>query len=413
MEKNLNKNIKIGSKISLPSGSVLTVVTTFKHKGINKYTLKCSACSLDSELFPAGSIVSEKAALFNHYHSDGTLKRKQRIPCGCGLTTRWSEEQNRIRVERRSKLLNYVFTGFLEKYKGDTTRVSLYNPDTNNSFSVKLGRFLNEEYVDPFLGRYKGWQTTKLGTEVIISKLEESGVYPVGSVFTPVTGNMTKDLWKVSCPNCNTDRYSHIKSDFVFRPSDVIDRRSGSCRCTNPKNYRWTEKEREFQIKDRLQELGYPLICFTPNWFSSNYSEFEIVCDRGHKSIKTVANFIRKNREGSKCPICNRGSGGYDTSKSGTIYLSSWDKTYIKYGVTNNCHKERCKQQQRQSELSATVEYYKRSSDGQKIADIEKSIREYFGGYAASKSELPDGFTETLPYSKETLQSLINFIEKF
>ena len=61
------------------------------------YSVECSICSPDTELFPE---------IFKSSKSNLT---KGQIPCGCSNTTRWTEYQNIIRIKRHCLKLGVFF----------------------------------------------------------------------------------------------------------------------------------------------------------------------------------------------------------------------------------------------------------------------------------------------------------------
>jgi len=82
----------IGTQFPTPKGGTLTVIGDNGLKGNDrKYTLECSICSKDEELWPLGSIQTTKRIL-----------NKGSVPCGCAKNPKWKEWQNKIRVQRES-----------------------------------------------------------------------------------------------------------------------------------------------------------------------------------------------------------------------------------------------------------------------------------------------------------------------
>ena len=97
---------------------------TEKHKGY--FIANCDRCSLDSDLFPYGTIKVSRQAL-----------RNQSCVCACNPKYKFSKEQNTIRILRRCEELGYKFKGYSEEYKGANTRLKLYNPSTNNIWTSR------------------------------------------------------------------------------------------------------------------------------------------------------------------------------------------------------------------------------------------------------------------------------------
>jgi rubrerythrin len=105
---------------------------------------------------------------------------------------------------------------------------------------------------------------------------------------------------------------------------------------------------------------------------------------------------------GSKCPNCSRTSG-YSTSKSGCAYIVRFP-TFIKYGITNSLDSRMAKHRQRGMTEIIECRFYE---DGNIPLMWENTIKKQFGGKYITKSELKDGWTETLPITLlENLRSL-------
>lgn len=71
------------------------------NRGNKYYILKCSVCSVDSELFGGGYFKSKKCHLLV-----GSL------PCGCASNPHWNENQYRTICTRKAQELGYTFLGF-------------------------------------------------------------------------------------------------------------------------------------------------------------------------------------------------------------------------------------------------------------------------------------------------------------
>ena len=117
----------------------LKVVGSETIKGkLRKFILECNVCSIDTELWPEGRIMSIKNSLV-----EGV------IPCGCSVKPEWTEEQFKIRIKRECKLRGYIFRGWdlsqsEGKFKGSVTKLDLENPKTGNRWqSTNINGFFN------------------------------------------------------------------------------------------------------------------------------------------------------------------------------------------------------------------------------------------------------------------------------
>lgn len=95
----------IGEEFTTPKGAKLRIIGCSKKdkKNNNIYTLTCSLCSKDKELFGDGLFYSR----ISHLNSG-------KIPCGCSTRRRWTLEQYEILVKRSMVGTHYKFTKFVE-----------------------------------------------------------------------------------------------------------------------------------------------------------------------------------------------------------------------------------------------------------------------------------------------------------
>lgn len=138
----------VGTTFPTDKGSVLTV-TGVSHKQNTKvlFTLECSACSKDKELFPSGSIMSLKVSLENG-----------RIPCGCSKRTKWSQSQYTTLINRKCIEFGFDFLGFTGEWRGISTYLKLHNLKNDNTWeSTNINSFLNHGYGCPLEAGNKRW----------------------------------------------------------------------------------------------------------------------------------------------------------------------------------------------------------------------------------------------------------------
>lgn len=107
----------IGMQVTTRTGATLTAVRK-SHKVRSRffYVWHCSACSLDEELFPDGSIVRP---IFSVTACD---------PCGCSKRPPYSETQMAIRAKRALEAYGWQFRGWAEPYTDNRTRCVVYCP---------------------------------------------------------------------------------------------------------------------------------------------------------------------------------------------------------------------------------------------------------------------------------------------
>jgi hypothetical protein len=120
-------------------------------------------------------------------------------------------------------------------------------------------------------------------------------------------------------------------------------------------------------------------------------------CDNNHTWNALPTNII----QGSGCPVCIRSH-----LNSGVLYVLHFEEMkYIKYGITSNFDR-RYRELSKQGECSILYKL-----EFEKVYDAfltEQKIKKILGGKAATKEELPDGYTETLPESmKDELLAIL------
>jgi len=152
-----------GTTFTTPTGATLTVLG---HNGLTgnkkKYFLECSVCSKDTELFPDG-FSSQKSNLV-----------QGKVPCGCTTgTIKWSEAQQKVRVKRLCESKGYKFRGWSSEFKGNTTKLKLYNPKTNNEWITTSIKDLFSGKGDPVQGKIDRANSRRKPLEQITKELTE------------------------------------------------------------------------------------------------------------------------------------------------------------------------------------------------------------------------------------------------
>lgn len=164
--------------------NILTVKECLGGKGNKrKYIIECNVCSLDSELYPYGSLTSTKS----------NLTTRNTPNCGCNprkhLLEAWQHE---IKVRRICENKNLVFGGWVGAFTGtNTTRVKLickYHGLSENTRVDKL--YIGEGGCQPCsqeLGNY-GWYKGREDDEDFLYLLCSEGVESfckIGRSFEP------------------------------------------------------------------------------------------------------------------------------------------------------------------------------------------------------------------------------------
>lgn len=280
-----------------PKGGVLTVVGWKGKSGYNKkYAVKCSVCSKDPELFGDGTFSTTKSDL-----------NRGCAPCGCSLIPKWTENQNKVRVQREATTRGFEFMGWVEPYKGIHTKLLLSCPIHGEWNSTHISSFLAGRCCpacradrtreismkeDSFhINEFIGTGAFKEGAKFYRSERKDSRGYPA--------------YWNYKCPACTHDEY--VKAGLcsgVFE-SCVSGLKMGKVPCRCAKNYRWTQEQREYQIKKEIiRRRDNNLADYTfvrwDNKYKNPSSKFKYLCKEHGEQKISVSDFL----SGCGCPEC-------------------------------------------------------------------------------------------------------------
>lgn len=376
----------IGREFTTQDGSTLKVMESCMTNTNRKvYILECSICSKDEELWPYGSISKDKGGLL-----------KGSFSCGCSKATKWKEWQWVIRVKRECKKRGYIFHGFVEEFQGNTTKLDLENLKTGNRWgSCSIANFFNGK-GDPI-----DYITAQRGDESY--RKEFLSLFPEGAHFFR---SDRKDYrgkspyWIYICPICSRDKY--VKKGLctgVFETlSSSLKLGRKSCRCSSA--YRgWTKDQKVFD----LEEAGLDYLKAYRG--RKNYWYVDWVCDKGNINSTLHKEYI----DGKRCTCCT--ASGFNKELPANFYLVKWlckGVIYLKYGITNKDVEERLYHQKYKTDGGKyEIVYSTYFKSGYNADDLEKLVDHYFRyDCGVGKDIMPDGYTETIPYSEEN----VNFI---
>lgn len=123
--------ISIGHQWSCDNGAKLTFISESKQiNGHRVAVLKCSICSKDKQLWPAGSIRSK----IPHLNTG-------RRPCGCSISPKWSASQQALRASRALAEDGYFFIAWENEFKGKESKLIAHCPK-HGSFNVAMGHLM-------------------------------------------------------------------------------------------------------------------------------------------------------------------------------------------------------------------------------------------------------------------------------
>ncbi len=440
----------------------------------NKFILECSRCSLDKDLFPLGSLTSDKFRLSrgiypcmcgksfkpnrlqkikmvkrlcedrgykllseisgrltlycNLCSQDKDLWGENSIqvqyedfatgstPCGCAPICTYTENQNKVRVLRECQQRGDIqFLGWAEGYKGSHTKLKLKNVNSKLEWeSTKLNAFLRG------VGSYedKAEKCRKANTPLIESILNTltstcHNVTDIRRYEGNVLTRYDKECIEYQCKFCSYDTYvinGVCDGWFKTRPREL---RKGSLSCRCSKTYKWSEPQQKLKVFNVCKREGLIFIGWCGGVYSGvDKSRILWKCYCGNNNNTSLSNFINRGR---RCSYCS--CGGYKVSKPSQIYLVRWfhkGGSFLKFGVTNRHHIVRVKEQQRKS---PSLEYevlavYEHQSGGV-VLSCETFIKNAFSTGVIPKHILPSGYTETVEDNKYNYDTILKAFNDF
>lgn len=252
MPKHCKESDFIGKTFTTVKGGVIAVRGTNGLKGNKKrYLYDCSICSKDKELFPE-YFSATKTQL------TGTKKTKPSFSCGCTHVC-WSESQYEVRVSREAKKNEYIFHGWYGDFKGELTRLRLYNPATDNSWATtNIKRFLRGS-GDPIQGYLDSQNANRLEDKIHIESFIKAGFHK-DDKFTRNAAMYGTDggqpYWNFICHKCSVDEYTKhgLCSGVFITTTQGLKGGSKPCRCSD--KYIWSQEQREYKIGQICKEEG-------------------------------------------------------------------------------------------------------------------------------------------------------------
>lgn len=160
-----------------------------------KYTVFCSICSEDPELFGMGLFLITKQKI-----------QIGRVPCGCSKSVwGWSEDQYIVKILREiaARDFKYKFIGFAEPFNGRHTKLHL-SCELGETKSVTINNFLRGQNC-ALKGKQSVGIKNRKDDEDCIKSFMETGAYSEGTLFTR-SNRKNKDgwfiFWDVNCATC-------------------------------------------------------------------------------------------------------------------------------------------------------------------------------------------------------------------
>lgn len=306
----------IGTQFTSKSGSIITAIKYIGKPGHNKiYSFHCSACSLDSELWPEGSITSAKSNM-----------EKGSIPCGCGARHNWSREQYEIRAARSASDQGFKFLGWVGEYNGSYTYADL-DCATHGKFKCRFSNLMLGKAC-ALCGLKKISDNKRFPDEILIDKFSELCNL---SDWQRIIRRVGAKSWLVECKICAADEYSSagLKSKFVATACSLYNG-SFACRCST--RYRWSNEERACRASSVCEADGLEFIGWSETR-KTTLKNVAIVKCVSHGEFKVpLWSLLFQN---TRCPSCT--GRGFNSTKPAFVYLLKSDcGAYTKVGISGS-----------------------------------------------------------------------------
>lgn len=295
-------------------------------KGAVMYLVLCHICKSDKDLFGDGIFKSAK-----HNLKAGC------IPCGCAKRPSWSKAQQQIRVKRACEKLGLSFCGFVGDWKGVDTKLKLMgNKDGKITTSASIDGLMKKvksdyTFADERMGRADRTGGVTKPDQVMIEGFMSSGKFVDGTKFWRAAESGR--LWAMSCPKCSNDEYvgAGVCTGVFTSVAGSLKQGLLPCRCSP--NFKWTQQQREFQIKTALQEEGGKgeFVGWKES-FTGCESRAIIKCKEHGEWSTTVNSFVNI---GTRCTRCAK--TGFDTQKPAWVYILkiTGASSFTGYGISN------------------------------------------------------------------------------
>ena len=389
----------IGSTFSTRKGGILTVTGKLPKVGLLpiNYTVECSICSVDTELFTKQFTKSKHE-----------LKRGG-CPCGCSKSARWTKEQYEVLVLRVCKVKNCTFVGFYGDWRGVDTKLTLIcNFDGNTWNTTSIDMFLHEETGCPMCGRKSTGSKLRKDDQVMIESFYNSGLSRSKYTFTRNTTKVNSlgyyPFWDMRCTSCSNDMYvkAGLCTGVFTSASNRLQQAQLPCRCAN--TYHWTKEQREYKVFQICKEESLTFLQWCGVGYSSNKSKLDWICSSGHHCTTALCGFL----SGTRCRQCN---GGHVQQQAYIHLLSDGSIPYcLKYGIAGTSGLRQNSQDNKSSFSVSNIGTWEFDSIAM-CKRVEQVVGSIVERPYASKWDFPDGYTETC--SIRYLDSIIETYEDY
>lgn len=337
--------------------------------GVRKvYALKCNECSKNSVLHGEGIYLVHLSHIKNGI-----------ISCGCAKRTNWTPYQYYIKMISECKNRNCIFLGYDKKH------LRLYCLEHGYWNTTSKAHFFNGKGCSKCGDTNSRVLRTK-DSYFHISKFKNTNAYNYRR-SDKIDSSGRLRYWEYMCEKCSHDEYVRLglcNGIFTSFNSDLVKGKK-SCRCSS--NYRWTEKQREYQIT-KLLKSNFPHISFKGwvNSYKNIHSKAILNCNI-HNNYTQKVNYILNNNCG--CPQC----AGMTQTECYINVIYDVFPIAIKYGISTHTKNRVCSQNNKSP--FDVINHGIWDFENPYLCKMAENECKRTVSRVLSERELPDGFTET------------------
>jgi len=369
-------------------------------RGYNKvYTVKCTKCAEDTELFADATFRMVK----------GNILRGS-VPCGCAIQRNWEPWQYKVRATRAAKSLNFTILDYCEELVKSDTDVVVECETCKKVWTKRVASLLMGYGCLHCKNKAAGVVLTK-PENVVITEFVESGAFVPGTTFSKTEpqlyGGRLRALWEVICPLCSSDEFVRAGLCSGVFVSDSHNLRSGKLPCRCSTKYRWTKEQREYQVRKVCERSQlYKFVGWLGGVYKNAYSRVVMQCsDHGEYSVG-VSGFVA---QGTRCPDCAK--TGFNLRNAASVYIlqAVGRYSFTGYGISREADRRLSEHSRNLKRVGFTIgqtQIYPMT--GQQAWDLEKVIKAKF---PLNPQDIPGFRTEATYY--EHYQAVCDFVDKW
>lgn len=232
------------------------------------------------------------------------------------------------------------FLGYAENWRGNKTKLSLLCLICDNAWNTtSVATLLDSNGGCPTCSRLRAnlkmVELSRVDDNVVEHSFRATGSFPEESRFwrsERIPGRRDNIGWNYCCPKCSTDEYvqNSLCSGVFHTNSRNLKKGSLPCRCSG--RFRWTQQQREFQVKNLCTPIGYSFEGWEGGHYTNTYSKVLLKCPNHEIFSTNILGFLYNGIRCSSCAVT-----GYDCQLIGYFYFFkvNGNLNFTGYGITN------------------------------------------------------------------------------